>query len=390
MEEKSATTLELFFDLVFVFAITQVVGFIVHDPTWPSLLRAATLLGILWWGWTNWAWTTNLVSLEPRLRRIIVLLAMIGLFVMAHAVPTSFNGNALWLAVPYLLVTLLSSTLALLNARATGTNLEGLSRYVPFALLGGGLLIAGAILESAQQWLWLASLAVNVIGAALGAGAVNAVNAKHFAERHGLILIIALGEAIIAVGATLAGKPPSWQLAAHLTIGLTFAITLYWAYFDRAQYAWEHGLRLASSGSAGRYARDVYTFTHFPMIVGIVFSAVALEEAFAHPDEPFEPFIAGVFVIGVGTYLIGIAIAALRSARFLLAERVIAVAVIAAVVLGASDLAAQTTVILTTLILVSTMIIEQIRFRRVAPVDPSGIDEPNRPSSQPINATPEA
>lgn len=96
---------------------------------------------------------------------------------------------------------------------------------------------------------------------------------------------------------------------------MTFAITLSWAYFDRAQDAWEHGLRRASSTTTGRYARDVYTFTDFPMIIGIVFSAVALEEAFAHPDEPFETFIAGVFVIGVACYLIGIADAAYRSAR---------------------------------------------------------------------------
>jgi low temperature requirement protein LtrA len=130
--------------------------------------------------------------------------ALVGLFAMAHAVPISFNGNALWLAVPYVAVTLLSSVLSLLNPRATGANLEGLARYVPIAVLGGGLLIAGPILESAQQWIWLASLTVNVIAAALGAGAVYAVDAKHFAERHGLIL----------------------------TMGLTFAITLYWAYFE--------------------------------------------------------------------------------------------------------------------------------------------------------------
>jgi low temperature requirement protein LtrA len=390
MEEKSATTLELFFDLVFVFAITQVVGFIVDDPTWPGLLRAATLLGILWWGWTNWAWTTNLVSLEPRFRRILVLVAMVGLFVMAHAVPTSFSGSALWLAVPYVIVTLLSSVLALLNARATDTNLEGLAVYVPVVLLGGGLLIAGAILESAQQWLWLASFAVNVIGAALSAGAVPAVDAKHFAERHGLILIIALGEAIIVVGVTLAGEPPSWQLAGHLAIGLTFAIALYWAYFDRATQAWEHGLRQAPAGSAGRYARDVYSFTHFPMIVGVVFSAVALEEAFAHPEEPFKPFIAGVFVIGVASYLTGIAIAAFRSARFLLPERMMAVAAIATVVLGTGNLAARTTVIVTTLILISALLTEQLRFRRMTPAEQPGVELSNGKQSQAINTAPKA
>ena len=124
LDEKSATTLELFFDLVFVFAITQVVFLVVNDLTWSGLLDATIILGVLWWGWTNWTWVTNMVSLEPRVRQMVVLLAMMGVFIMAHAVPTSFSGDGLWLAVPYVLVTGLSSTLILLDCSYRGDRLR--------------------------------------------------------------------------------------------------------------------------------------------------------------------------------------------------------------------------------------------------------------------------
>ena len=367
LDEKSATTLELFFDLVFVFAITQVVFLVVNDLTWSGLLDATIILGVLWWGWTNWTWVTNMVSLEPRVRQMVVLLAMMGVFIMAHAVPTSFSGDGLWLAVPYVLVTGLSSTLILLDTRTSERSFEGIAVYVPIILLGGGLLIAGAIIEQAQQELWLAALFINIVAAALGSRTVYQVDAKHFAERHGLIMIIALGEAIIAVGATLADQLPSSEIATHLAIGLALAMTLYWAYFDRAQAIWENALRKADPLATGKFARDVYTFTHFPMIVGIVLSAVALEEAFLHPSEPLDDFVRIVFVLGLASFLLGIAAAAFRAGGgggVVLWERIIAVAAIAAVIFGAPKLTAQTTVISVTFVLITGMVLEYVRIRR--------------------------
>ena len=364
LDEKSATTLELFFDLVFVFAITQVVSLVVNDLTWSGLLDATIILGILWWGWTNWTWVTNMVSLEPRVRQMVVLLAMMGIFIMAHAVPSSFGGNGLWLAVPYVLVTGLSSTLILLDTRTSDRSFEGLVVYVPIILLGGGLLIAGAVIDQVQQELWLAALFINIVAAALGSRTVYQVDAKHFAERHGLIMIIALGEAIIAVGATLADQLPSSEIATHLAIGLALAMTLYWAYFDRAQAIWENALRKADALATGKFARDVYTFTHFPMIVGIVLSAVALEEAFLHPSEPLDDFVRIVFVLGIASFLLGIAAAAFRAGGIVLWERIIAVAAIAAVIFGAPKLTAQTTVISVTFVLITGMVLEYLRIRR--------------------------
>lgn len=364
LEEKSATTLELFFDLVFVFAITQVVSLVVNDLTMGGLYNATIILGILWWGWTNWTWVTNMVSLEPRIRRVTVLAAMLGVFIMAQAVPTSFSGDGLWVAIPYLLVSALSSALVLLDTQTSRENAEGLAVYVPIMLLGGGLLIAGAVFDGFQQELWLASLVVNIIAATLGGRNDFKIDAKHFAERHGLIMIIALGEAVIAVGATLANRPPSSELAIDLATGLALAMTMYWAYFDRAQEVWESALRSADVHETGNVARDVYTFTHFPMIVGIVLSAVALEEAFLHPDEPLESFVKTVFVIGLAAFLLSIAAAAFRAYRVVLWERLLAVVGVIIVVYGAINLAARVAVIAVTAVLVTSMVVEYARMSR--------------------------
>ena len=373
IEEKSASTLELFFDLVFVFAITQVVSLVAHDLTWNGLFHGTVILGILWWGWTNWVWATNLVSLEPRIRKMIVLLAMFGLFIMAHAVPTSFEGDGLWLAVPYLIVSALSSALLLLDARARGLDLSGLGRYAPIMLSGGVLFVVGAFFETNQQWWWLASLAVTIGAATFGGGSDWAIDAKHFAERHGLILIIALGEAIIAVGASLAGTAPSGEIAFHLSIGLALAMTLYWAYFDRAQEIWEQALRREAANKTGQFARDVYTFTHFPMIVGIVLIAVALEEAFHRPNDPLESFTRSIFMIGLACFFLGIAAAAFRAHRRVLWERVIGVAGVAIVIGGATAWQARTTVIVVTGLLIVSMVVEYVRHRFVGPPRPDAL-----------------
>ena len=240
--------------------------------------------------------------------------------------------------------------------------IRGESRWV-LALASGTLLILGALFEGSQQWFWLGALLVNITAATVGAREEWSVDAKHFAERHGLIMIIALGEAIIVVGTQLSGAAPGREIASYLVIGLALAMTLYWAYFDRAQEIWEHGLRRAGPDTTGRYARDVYSFTHFPMIVGIVLSAVTLEEAFLHPNEPLEAFVGALFSIGIASFVLGVAFASYRAAGVIKWERVFAAATAVAVIVGLTDLAGPTAVALVTLVLVAAMLIEHTRHR---------------------------
>jgi low temperature requirement protein LtrA len=363
LEEKAAHPLELFFDLVFVFAITQVVSLIVQDLTLAGVLRGALVLALMWWAWTNWTWTTNMVNLEPRIIRVAVLASMLGVFGMAFAVPTAFEGDGDWLAVGYVIVRIIAAVVFVIGIRRDRDELKAVLTYLPVSLAATALVLVGGLVGGeALQWIWLAALWVEVIGAAFSGQANWKVDAGHFAERHGLILIIALGEGIIVVGLTLEGSTIETALALHLVVGLTGVCALWWAYFDRLEEVMVSALRLAEGRETGHIARDVYSLLHYPMILGIVFYAVALEEAFLHPDDPMESVVAALFVAALGLYLLAQAVAAWRCWRTYLYERLIGVAVITLLVAVWGG-AAKNVVLVSTIVLIATMSAEYLRFR---------------------------
>jgi len=161
----------------------------------------------------------------------MLLAAMGATVVMAHAVPDAFKGEGLWVAVPYLVMTQLASVLFFDNARDKPGLRSGLLKFAPIATLGAVLLVVGAIADAQQEWIWLGALLLTAAASALGSREAWPLIPSHFAERHGLIMIIALGEAIIAVGVTLARNeetPPSWRVASYLLVGIAYAMTLYW------------------------------------------------------------------------------------------------------------------------------------------------------------------
>ncbi len=361
--EKTAHPLELFFDLVFVFAITQVVSLIVHDLTAAGVLRGALLLALMWWAWTNWTWTSNVVDLEPRIVRVAVLASMLGVFGMAFAVPTAFEGDGLWLALGYLWVRLIAAAVIIHRMRHDPAELRAILLYLPISLAATVVVvIGGAVGGEALQWIWLGAFCIELVAAISSGRADWTIDAGHFAERHGLILIIALGEAIIAVGIALEGTSIDTSLALLLAVGLAGVCALWWAYFDRLQEVMESALRLADEHETGLIARDVYSLLHYPMIAGIVFYAVALEEAFLHPNDPMEGVVAVLFVVALGLYLLAQAVAVWRCWRTYLYERVIGVAVIA-VLVAAWDGAAKDVVLVSTIVLIATMSAEYLRFR---------------------------
>jgi len=363
LKEKAAHPLELFFDLVFVFAITQVVSLIVHDLTLGGVLRGALVLALMWWAWTNWTWTTNVVNLEPRVTRVAILASMLGVFGMAFSVPTAFEGNGDWLAFGYLLVRLIAGVVFVLGTRHDPDEMKAVVSYLPVSLGATSIVVVGGLVGGESlQWIWLAAILVELLATAFAGQVDWKIDAGHFSERHGLILIIALGEGIIAVGIALEGTTIDTALSLQLAVGLTGVCALWWAYFDRLQEVMEGALRAADEHEVGRVARDVYSLLHYPMITGIVFYAVALEEAFLHPDEPMSNVVASIFVAAVALYLLAQAVAVWRCWRTYLYERVIGVVVIAGVVF-AWDGAAKNMVLASTVVLMLTMTAEYARFR---------------------------
>lgn len=362
-EEKAAHPLELFFDLVFVFTITQVVSLVVHDLTLAGVLRGALVLAVMWWAWTNWTWTTNVVNLEPRITRVAILFSMLGVFGMAFAVPTAFEGDGDWLAAGYVLVRVVAALTFVLGTRDDPDELKAVVTYLPVSLTATGILLTGGLVGGgAQQWIWLAAFGFELLAVLFAGQADWKIDAGHFAERHGLILIIALGEGIIAVGIALNGTQIDTTLAVQLAVGLAGVAALWWAYFDRLQEVMETAMRQADAHETGIIARDVYSLLHFPMIVGIVFYAVALEETFLHPKDPMEPVVAWLFVVALGLYLLAQAVAVWRCWRTKLYERVVGFAVIALIV-ALWDGASKDVVLVATVVLIATLTVEYVRFR---------------------------
>lgn len=374
-EGKVAHPIELFFDLVYVFAFTRVVGLIVHDHNLESALKGALILAILWWSWGTWTWTMNAVDLTNRLRRVVVLVSMLGVFIMGFAVPTAFEGDGTWFAAGYVLTRLLAGAVAWFGTTDDAVEHESMRRFLPVSVPAPALIVVGALVGGdALPWIWLAAAVIEVGSALLAGNSEWHIDASHFAERHGLITIIALGEAIIAVGVAVtaaAGEEIDvtstivWQLG----IGLVGVCTMWWAYFDKMQVIWEQALEQAGPQETGRLGRDVYSIAHYPMIAGIVFFAVGLEEAFLHPLDPPTGFTRWMLATAVALYLLSQAAATYRCWGTITYERIAGVVIVAGFV-AVADMKAELVVLIMTMLMMATMAAEYWRFREEVQANP--------------------
>ena len=367
-EGKAAHPIELFFDLVYVFGFTRVVGLIVHDHDLTSALQGALILGLLWWSWGTWTWTMNAVDLTDRFRRVLILVAMIAIFVMGYSIPTAFEDGALWMAGGYLVSRLIAGVVMWFGTLDDAVEHESIRRYLPLSAVSPVLVVIGAALGgSAQVWIWVAALFVEVASAIAAGSSEWHVDAEHFAERHGLIMIIALGEAIIAVGVALTAAAgddvgPSFEIVWRIAVGAIGVGVMWWAYFDKLQVIWERGLHEADTMRTGALARDLYSLGHYPMLVGIVFYAVALEEAFLHPLDPPTTFTRWMLAVSIALYFLSQAAAIYRAYGQVIRERI--AGVILAVLLAAFlPIKAELVVLLVTLVMIAMMALEYWRFR---------------------------
>jgi len=304
-EGEQVTSLELFFDLVFVLALTQCTALMAHTATWEGLLKGLLVLGVLWWSWAGYAWLTSVVDPEEGSVRLVMFAAMAALLVAALCVPQTFGGDALLFACAYATVRTAHIALFMLASRDD----EGLRRSVVglagSTAIGVGLLVAAAFTSGAfQLGLWGLALVLDV-GAPFVFGADGwKLVPGHFAERHGAIIIIALGESIVAIGAgTTAGVDAGVVAAAVL--GIVVAGAMWWMYFDVVAIV---AVRRLSKAPAGRerndIARDSYSYLHFPMVAGIALVAVGLKKTLGHVGDPLGVVPAAAMLGGGSLYLL--------------------------------------------------------------------------------------
>ena len=305
-DEHRVTPLELFFDLVFVFAITQVTSLLADDPTWGGVLRGMLVLVALWWAWTAYAWLTSTMDVDEGGVRLAMLASMGAMLIVALAVPGAFGDDAVLFGLGYLLVRLLHLVLYAIIGRDDPDLLGAVLRLAPTALLGASLLVAAGFLDGDERIaVWLAALAIDYVGpAVIGAGRGWRIAPEHFAERHGLIILIALGESIIAIGAG-AGFELVPGVIAGAALGIVVVSALWWLYFDVAAI-FARGRLMETSGVAQAVlARDSYSYLHLPMVAGIVLFALGLKTTLGHPDEALDTVPAVALCGGTALYLLG-------------------------------------------------------------------------------------
>jgi low temperature requirement protein LtrA len=343
-DEARVSPLELFFDLVFVFAFTQITGALTDDHTGGGIARAVLVFAVLWWAWGAYAWLTNTVHTSETGPRLVVLGSTAAMLVTALAVPTAWDGGGVAFALGYLVVMVLHGVLFALAGENPETTRAAIVRLMPTNLAAALVLVAAGLADgTARSALWVVAVAVTYAGPYLTGVAGFTVHPGHFAERHGLIVIIALGESVVAIGAGGDDIAVDWGLAGTALVVMALIVGLWWAYFAREAEADEAALTAAEGADRARLARDVYSYLHIPLVMGVVFAAVGIHEALVHPDEPLDPVFAGAFAGGIALYLGGLAAIRLRRGARPGAANLVALAVAAALVLLGHELDALVT-----------------------------------------------
>jgi len=377
-EDFTADPAELFFDLSFVFAFSRLVFHLVHHPTLEGFGEFVLLFTLIWMAWSNFTWSANAVAGNSRFVRAIFLLATAISLPMGASLEAPFGEGSIVFAVTVSAILampiLMGATLLTDDKDVQSSN----TRYLLFTLAGIVLVLAGGFIDGAwQTGFWIAAVAWLVFSTFDAGGGDWLVRPGHFAERHGLIVIIALGEVIVAIGApaveTLSegggfdGKLVAAMAASGLLVGM-----LWWSYFDRPLPALEHRHgQLTEANERSRFARDVYTYNHFFIVGSILVMAAALEEIMLHPSDPLPDAFRWMLFIGISGYLLGVVMSIVRAYTNLAVERLVAVAALAVLIALTASLDGIWVLIAVDALLLAILAIEHYRVEvanRLVPV----------------------
>ena len=343
-EEERVTPLELFFDLVFVLAITQCTALLASEPTWQGLAKGLAVLAVLWWSWVGYAWLTSVVDPEEGIVRLVIFAAMAGLLVAALCVPEAFGDHALLFACAYGVVRFSQIALFIVASRDDPALRQSVVGLAGGTALGVGLLVAAAFVDGAAQGaLWALAILLDMGEPYLFGAEGWRLAPGHFAERHGLIVIIALGESIVVIGVGAeVGVGAGVVVAAVL--GIAVAAALWWLYFDVVALVAQRRLVQAAKGrEQNEMARDSYSYLHFPMVAGIVLLALGLKKTIGDVGEPLELVPAVALLGGSSLYLLGHVAFRFRNLHTLNRQRLVCAAVLLALLPAAVELPALAT-----------------------------------------------
>jgi low temperature requirement protein LtrA len=362
-EGERVKPLELFFDLVFVLAITQCTTLMYEQASWEGLGEGVLVLALLWWAWTGYAWLTSVVDPEEGGVRIALFAAMGALLLAALAVPEAFGERALEFALAYCAVRAGHIALFLIASRDDPGLRHAVSGLAAGTAVGCALLVGGSFLDPGWQALvWTLALTLDMLEPYVASPAGWRLVPEHFAERHGLIMIVALGESIVVLGVG-AEVGLTLGVAAAAVLGVALVSELWWVYFDIVAIANVRRLVRAEVGhEQNALARDVYSYLHFPLAAGIVVTAFGLHETLAHVEDPLKALPAFGLLGGVAIYLLGHVAVRLRGAGTLSRRRLLVALLLFALIPLAGEIAALATLAIIAAILCGLIVYETISY----------------------------
>jgi len=366
---QRATSLELFYDLVFVFAITQVSHLLLAHLTWEGAGQAALVLLVVWWSWNYTTWATNELDPDATLVRLLLIALMLASLLMAIAIPEAFGERGLLFAVAYVVIQIGRHTFLTFAAAAPGTVERARAASILVWFLAAGVLwIAGGIAEGpARTVLWLGALALDYAGPLVTfrvpgrprlAPEAWEIGTEHFSERFQLFIIIALGETIVITGATTSELELTNATVAAFAVAFLTTAALWWLYFNLVAAISER--RLAQAEARVLLARDAYTYLHVVLVAGILLNAVGDELVIAHPTEELSGAELAATVGGPALYLLAHVLLRLRMSGTLATRRLLGAAACVVIGLVGSALSALVVAMLLLAVLVAVIVGDQL------------------------------
>jgi low temperature requirement protein LtrA len=373
--EPRVSTLELFFDLVFVFTLTQLTSLLAGDLSVATLARVVLIFVVLYWMYAAYAWLTNQVPPSTAARRLLLILGMAAFLVCALALPRAFDGGGVAFGVGYLLVVLVHGGL---YAEAYGAVVLWFA--APNIVAALSLIVAGMLDGPAAYALWAVPIVNQFVVPRLSVRTATRLQVRpaHFVERHGLLLIVALGESVVAVGIGLGDVRLDLGLVTAVVLGLALAAGLWWTYFAGDEEGAGRTLSAAATERRFRLAHNAYFYAYLPMLLGVIVIAAGVKRSIGHVTDRLEPGPALALAGGVAIYLAGDVafrrVLGIRPVRYRAAAAVVA---LGTVVLGLR-LAAAVQLVALIVILVAMLGAERRWRRAAAPSPPTAAGPPRR------------
>jgi low temperature requirement protein LtrA len=367
-EDFTADPAELFFDLSFVFAFSRLVFHLVEHPNLEGFAEFVLLFTLIWTAWSNFTWSANAVAGNSRFVRAVFMVATAISLPMAVSLAAPFGDGSVVFAITVSAILTMPIATGTLLLNADEAMQSSNARYLLITLAGIVLVLAGGFTSGAWQiGLWIAAVAVLIFNTIDAGGGDWLVRPGHFAERHGLIVIIALGEVVVAIGAPVVGTLSDGagidgNLVAALTASGILAGLLWWSYFDRPLPALElRHEELLDPNERARFARDVYTYNHLLIVGAILVAAAALEEIMLHPADPLPTAFRLMLFVGISGYLLGVVLSVLRAYSALAVERLVAVVALGALIALSASLPGMWLLIGIDVLLLAVLAVEHYR-----------------------------